>query len=93
MADITIQKKTQNNYGWEYTVRIQDDDESQTEHLVTVPLMTAQRLTGSKDDPDNLVIKSFQFLLEHELKESIMPKFEIEVISQYFPDWEKKMLT
>ncbi len=91
MPEISIYKKIKNDFGWEYTVRL-TEKERHTEHLVSVPLTTAQRLTGNDDDPDDLVIHSFEFLLAHEPKESILPKFDIESIGQYFPDWEQTIL-
>ncbi|MBU0597626.1 hypothetical protein KKF61_01365 [Patescibacteria group bacterium] len=91
MADIKIYKKLQNDSGWEYTVRVKDDN-GQTEHLVTVPLTTTQKLTGTDTDPDELVIKSFEFLLAREKKESILQKFDINEIGTYFSEWEKEML-
>jgi hypothetical protein len=47
-----------------------------------------QKLTGGKITPDELVKKSFEFLLAHESPSSILPEFDLSVISRYFPDYE-----
>lgn len=47
------------------------------------------RLTGEKISPQELVEKSFAFLLEREAPEAIMRQFELPVISRYFPEYEQ----
>jgi len=91
MPNISILKKTENDSGWQFIVQITNKD-SATEHLVTVPRMTYERLTGGKVEPDELIIKSFEFLLEREPKESILGEFEIDVIGNYFPEWSQAMV-
>lgn len=91
MPKITIHKKIENDYGWQITVRITEEDGA-TEHLVSVPPTTYKKLTGGKYKVDELVIKSFEFLLERESKESILKEFAIDVIGQYFPEWEQEMV-
>ncbi|MDD5040221.1 MAG: hypothetical protein PHY34_03660 [Patescibacteria group bacterium] len=90
MADIHIIKKTENDSGWQYTVRISDGNNS-TEHIVAVPLMTCRRITGNDTEADKLLRKSIEFLLERENQNSILSEFEIEDISTYFPEWERTM--
>ena len=91
MSEIKITKVIENNYGWECTVQISDGDDS-TEHLATVPLPTYVRLTGEQYPVEQLVIKSFEFLLTKESKESILKKFTLDEIGNYFPEWEKEMI-
>jgi hypothetical protein len=53
------------------------------------------KLTARSVQPEELIQKSFQFLLEREPKESILSRFDLSVISRYFPEFEreiKKML-
>ena len=47
-----------------------------------------QKLTGGKITPDELVKKSFEFLLMRESPSSILPEFELSVISHYFTEYE-----
>jgi len=91
MPDITILKTMENPSSWECTVRITEND-TVTEHLVTVPLPTYIRLTGKQNNIKNLVIKSFEFLLEREPKESILREFTLDVIGNYFPEWEQEIV-
>ncbi|MDZ7744228.1 MAG: hypothetical protein U5K77_00495 [Candidatus Saccharibacteria bacterium] len=45
-------------------------------------------LTESKIDPEQLVEKSFVFLLEREPASSILSEFDLPLISNYFPEYE-----
>lgn len=47
-----------------------------------------QSLTGGKVAPEELVKTSFEFLLEREGPESILPEFDLPLISKYFPEYE-----
>jgi len=91
MSTITILKKTENDSGWQFTIRL-SDAQSETEHLVTVTRMTYEKLTGGQHSSDELIIKSFEFLLEREPKESILREFELDDISTYFPGWGQEMV-
>lgn len=91
MSTITILKKTENDSGWQFTVRLSDAS-SETEHLVTVTRMTYEKLTGGKHSPDEFIIKSFEFLLEREPKESMLREFELDDIGTYFPGWGQEMV-
>ena len=41
--------------------------------------------------PEELIRKSFEFLLEREPKESILSRFDLSVISRYFPEYEREI--
>ncbi len=60
---------------------------SSTIHEVTVAAEVIENL-GWHETPEELIRRSFRFLLEREPKESIMHAFDIEVIGNYFPEWE-----
>ena len=91
MSGIKILKTIENDYGWECTVQVNDDNSS-TEHLVTIPLTTYSRLTGEQYPVEQLVTKSFEFLLKKEPKESILSEFTLDVIGDYFSDWEQEIV-
>ncbi|XOU94234.1 MAG: hypothetical protein ACNFW9_05310 [Candidatus Kerfeldbacteria bacterium] len=91
MPEIKILKTMESDHGWECTVQINDDDSS-TEHLVTIPLTTYSRLTGEQYPVEQLVIKSFEFLLNKESKESILSEFTLDIIGDYFPSWEQEIV-
>ena len=75
--------------GWECTVNVHD--RGQTQHRVRVTQMDLARLDPDAADPVALVRASFDFLLEREPKESILPVFDLSVIGRYFADYETEI--
>ena len=61
---------------------------TQSAHRVTVRKKDYERITSGKVDPGELVKMSFEFLLEHESKESVLPQFDLMAIARYFPTFE-----
>ena len=64
---------------------------SESTHEVTLDPSDYARLAGAIVDPEQLVRKSFEFLLEREPKESILSRFDLSVISRYFPEYEREI--
>jgi hypothetical protein len=62
---------------------------SRSKHQVTLKERDYARLSEGKIQPEELIAKSFEFLLEHEPKESILPRFDLLDIARYFPDFER----
>ena len=58
-----------------------------TSHQVSVPAGYPASLGCGHVDPEELVRASFEFLLEREPATSILRKFSLDVISQYFPGY------
>lgn len=58
-------------------------------HLVTLDPAYHARLTGGAVAPEELIRRSFEFLLEREPKESILTSFDLPVITRYFPEYER----
>ena len=68
---------------------------SMTSHTVTVAPSYYKKLTDGRVTPEKLVEASFRFLLERESNTSILRRFDLPLISSYFPEYEetiKKML-
>ena len=63
-----------------------------TQHEVTVTDIAYQHLTSGRSTKEELLDFSFKFLLEREPNTSILSKFNITVISQYFPEYESELL-
>ena len=66
-----------------------------TTHRVTLTHLYYQKLTNKRITPEELVKKSFEFLLDRESNTSILPHFDLPIIESYFPEYEetiKKML-
>jgi len=66
---------------------------STTTHTVIISDQVHTKLTGGKISKETLLKKSFEFLLQREPNTSILAKFKLEVISQYFPDYAKQAST
>lgn len=80
--EISVEKLNE----FEFLVVISDDD-SFTEHMITVEDNSYQLLTDKMCSKELLVEKSIEFLLTKEPKESILEKFEIMLIAKYFPEY------
>ena len=65
------------------------NDKATTIHHVTVQDAYASKLTNGKVSKEDLVKKSFEFLLERESNTSILRHFDLSVISRYFPEYER----
>ncbi len=50
---------------------------------------TYRSLAGEQASPERVIKAAFAFLLEREPKESILSRFDVTVISRYFPSFEK----
>lgn len=74
----------------EFEVTVEEGGSS-TRHTVTVDDAYHHRLTGGRMSKQELVKKSFEFLLAKESKESILRKFHLKEISRYFPDYEDQV--
>jgi len=60
-----------------------------TTHDVTVTAADLARLAPGAASPDDLVRRSFVFLLAREPKESILRRFDLALIGRYFPECER----
>ena len=61
--------------------------DSSTEHIVLLSDRFHQDVTNNKLTKTELITHSFEFLLKRESNQSILKKFDLEVISQYFPEY------
>ena len=62
-----------------------------TKHVVSVTDQMLLNLTNNKISKEELLNFSFNFLLEREPNTSILSKFDIVVISKYFPEYISKV--
>ena len=75
-------------YTYEVVVEGSEAD-SATSHRVTLQPEYYQKLCGGTITHEWLIIQSFKFLLEREPNTSILAEFELPVIGQYFPEYER----
>lgn len=83
MAEITVTEIDATTY----RVTI-DEGNSSSQHMVTVDL---EGDVPDGSSPSELVEASFRFLLDREPKESILSRFELGVISRYFPEYKDRI--
>ena len=62
-----------------------------TKHKVTLTEEYYTELTSGAVSPEALLEESFEFLLAREPNTSILPEFNLRVISRYFPEYERKI--
>jgi hypothetical protein len=68
-----------------------EEESSSSEHAVNLDNDYYRKLTGGKITAEELIKKSFEFLLERESKESILSEFNLSIIKNYFPEYERKI--
>ena len=64
---------------------------STTKHVVILSDKYYESLTRKKISKSKLLQYSFKFLLDREPNTSILSFFELDIISKYFPEYEKEM--
>jgi hypothetical protein len=62
-----------------------------TTHLVRLTESYYQKLTQGAVGQEDLIARSFDFLLERESNTSILRSFELPVIGRYFPEYEMEI--
>jgi hypothetical protein len=69
-----------------------EEGETKTVHEVFASPQVVERY-GHGTTAERLLKASFEFLLQREPKESILPRFELSEIERYFPDYSKSIRT
>jgi hypothetical protein len=64
---------------------------SESIHRVTLRADDYRRLSGGRTQAEELIKRSFEFLLAREPKESILAEFDLPVIGRYFPEYEREL--
>ncbi len=85
MTEITVEPEGDQTYRVTVT-----ETGSSTTHEVTASPADLDRLSGGAD-PEKLIEASFRFLLDREPKESILRRFDLSVISHYFPEYPSRI--
>lgn len=86
MADVDVARISDESFRVMVT-----EGRSSTEHTVSVEQAYVARLGGDAT-AEELVEASFRFLLDRESKESILSRFDLPVISRYFPEYEARIV-
>ena len=83
---IRVERKGQNEFLVVVTER-----GSSTKHIVTLEEDYYQKMTKGRISKEQLIERSFSFLLARESKESILRRFNLRVIKRYFPEYESRV--
>jgi hypothetical protein len=62
-----------------------------TTHRVTLTPEYYQKLSGGTGTAEDLIARSFEFLLERENNTSILRSFDLPTIARYFPEYESEI--
>ncbi len=73
-----------------FSVTVREGDTSTT-HDVEVNHNDYLRLCDGEIPVEILIERSFEFLLDRELKESILNNINLKIISRYFPEYEREI--
>jgi hypothetical protein len=90
MEEIEVQPVGEEGGRSRFTVTVREGD-STTTHDVTVTDGDYRRLGERYDAYRDFVHASFEFLLQREPKESILPRFDVADIPRYFPEFEREI--
>ena len=90
MAETDVRRAGSDGGRSRFEVTVQEGDSS-TRHEVTLTVDDFKRFGGSARSLEELIQRSFEFLLDREPKESILRSFELSEIGRYFPDFEETM--
>jgi hypothetical protein len=77
--------------GWACVVTV-SDQRGKSAHEVRIAQRDLERLAPGATAPDDLVRRSFAFLVEREPRESILRSFDLPLIGRYFPEYEATMI-
>ena len=83
MRNISVQIVSPDNF------KVIVSQNSTTEHYVTASKDFLSQFSKYNLSPEDIVKYSFEFLLDREPNTSILKKFDITLISNYFPDFTK----
>jgi len=67
-----------------------DDDSGESRHEVTMSRQHFGRLSVGAS-AEQCIEAAFRFLLDREPKEAILRRFDVSVISRYFPEFEAEL--
>lgn len=82
MADITVERRGVENF----LVTVSDEAGTTTHGVVVTPA-DLLKYGGEHADAEELLAKSFEFLLDHEPHEFIHEHFDISEIERFFPEY------
>lgn len=74
------------------TYKITVSEDQTTVHTVTLTEDYYHELTNDTITPEELLTRSFNFLLEREDNTEILTNFDLSEIQKYYPEYEKTII-
>lgn len=90
MREITVKEILKDEEGMVFSVFVSGEGHKSV-HTVSLTRDTHDRL-GDANSPEDLVKRSFVFLLERESKDAILESFDVSDISKQFPEFEEEIV-
>ena len=90
MAEITVTAGAPRGGDATFEVEVRDGAVT-TSHTVTLPPRLGAELGWTDERAVELIEASFEFLLEREAATSVLRRFSLDVIGDYFPDYAGEM--
>ncbi|MEK9179813.1 MAG: hypothetical protein AAB897_00135 [Patescibacteria group bacterium] len=90
MQKILVREKEKIPSGRRFSVFVGDGN-ALDQYSVSLTDSYWERLTSRRISQEELIRRSFEFLLENESKDDILKDFGLPAIQQYFPEFEDKI--
>jgi len=90
MAQISVESAPTKT-GWECDVEIDPGEDQGSRHRVRVLHEDLAKWGRGAENPDDLVRRAFEFLLQREQPAEILKSFELADVQKFFPEFEKAM--
>lgn len=90
MANIDVLTETEGRNHWCYEVRVSDNGRDHS-YQVTLNWADYDLWSHGRVAPHKVVVAAFEFLLQQEPIESILPRFDCSLIRRYFPDVDAEL--
>ena len=87
MDTIDVSKTDDTKDGWSFLVTVGD-----YEYKVELDSKYWTDITNEEINPEDLIHKSFKFLLDREPADAILTSFNLKEINNYFPEYEDEIL-
>lgn len=88
MVSINIKNREKTPGGWIFLVDLTEENQQDLEFRVELDEDYYNDLTNLSITPEELIKRSFQFLLKRETKHAILKDFNLRQVEKFFPDFE-----
>ncbi len=90
MMEFAISPVREDEHVYVYQVKVYEGGED-SKYGVSVQKSDFQRLRKDGETPDQFIARVFEFLLEREPMQTILSRFDVSVIPEYFPEFEEEI--